>query len=55
VNFSTLGYGDVVMNPEWRLLGALEASSGVFMFGLSTGAMMAVVSRMFTSGFKAAD
>ncbi len=55
VNFATLGYGDIVMSPSWRLLGALEASSGVFMFGLSTGAMLAVISRMFTSSHKAAD
>lgn len=47
VSFATLGYGDIVMSPQWRLLGGLEASNGVFMFGLSTGAMLAVISRMF--------
>src|SRR6516164_9209293 len=26
VNFTTLGYGDVVMTPSWRLLGPLEAA-----------------------------
>ena len=24
VNFATLGYGDIIMSPRWRLLGALE-------------------------------
>ena len=47
VNFSSLGYGDIVMNEEWRLLGALEASNGVLMFGLSTGALLAVMTNLF--------
>jgi len=31
VNFTTLGYGDLVMSPERRILGALEAANGVLM------------------------
>ena len=42
VNFSSLGYGDLVMTEKWRLLGAMEASSGILMFGLSTGVGLAV-------------
>jgi hypothetical protein len=45
VNFSTLGYGDIVMSERWRLLGALEAGSGVFMFGLSTGAILSMLNQ----------
>ena len=44
VNFASLGYGDIVMNDEWRLLGAIEASNGVLMFGLSAGAMLSIMS-----------
>jgi hypothetical protein len=33
VNYTTLGYGDVVMSPRWRLLGPLEAVSGMLAFG----------------------
>jgi len=43
VNFSTLGYGDIVMSEERRLLGGLEAANGVLMFGLTTSALYAVV------------
>ena len=43
VNFTTLGYGDVVMSPRWRLLGALEAANGILMFGVSTAMMTAAV------------
>jgi hypothetical protein len=50
VNFATLGYGDVVMNERWRLLGALQAAGGVLMFGLSTGALVAVMSFLIQKG-----
>jgi hypothetical protein len=46
VNFSTLGYGDMVMSEKNRLLGALEALNGVLMIGLSTGTMFVVVNEM---------
>jgi len=44
VNFSTLGYGDLVMSPHRRLLGALEAANGVLMFGLTTGFLYTILS-----------
>jgi hypothetical protein len=44
VNFSTLGYGDIVMTERWRLLGPLEAFNGILMFGVSTALMSATVS-----------
>jgi hypothetical protein len=47
VNFTSLGYGDIVMSEERRLLGALEAANGVLMFGLSAGAILSVMNGMF--------
>ena len=47
VNFASLGYGDIVMSEKWRLLGALEASNGVLMFGLSAGTMIPIMSNLF--------
>lgn len=44
VNFTTLGYGDLVMSEEHRLLGPLEATNGVLMFGLTTAFLFAVLS-----------
>ncbi len=43
VTFSTLGYGDVVLSPQWRLLSPLEAANGILMFGVSTAIMTAAV------------
>lgn len=41
VNFATLGYGDIVMSDQYKLLGPLEAINGVLMIGASTAALMA--------------
>lgn len=49
VNFASLGYGDIVMSEEWRLLGAIEASNGVLMFGLTAGVVLSVMSKMLES------
>ena len=46
VNFSSLGYGDVVMSEDWRLLGAIEATGGILMFGISTGVGLAIFNRL---------
>lgn len=43
VNFSTLGYGDIVMSAERRLLGPLESINGVIMIGVSTAVLMAAI------------
>lgn len=47
VNFTSLGYGDIVMSEEHRLLGALEAANGVLMFGLTAGSILAVMNLLF--------
>jgi voltage-gated potassium channel Kch len=47
VNFTSLGYGDIVMSEERRLLGALEAANGVLMFGLTAGAILSVMNGLF--------
>jgi hypothetical protein len=41
VNFATLGYGDLVMSAEHKLLGPIEAINGALMIGISTAALMA--------------
>jgi hypothetical protein len=51
VNYTTLGYGDVVMTPSWRLLGPLEAADGMLMFGVSTAMIFAVIQRLLQTRF----
>ncbi len=49
VNFASLGYGDIVMQQQWKLLGALEAINGVLMLGMSAAALMAILQHMVKS------
>jgi len=46
VTYTTTGYGDIVLPEEWRLLGAIEALTGILMCGWSTGFYFAIVSRV---------
>jgi hypothetical protein len=43
VNYTTLGYGDVVPVDEWRLIGPMTAANGVLLFGLSTAVLFEVL------------
>ena len=45
VTYTTTGYGDLVLAPEWRLVGAVEALTGILMCGWSTAFFVAVVAR----------
>ena len=46
VTFTTLGYGDVTLGEEWRMLAALEAANGIMMFGWTTALIVAVFRRL---------
>jgi len=46
-SYTTVGYGDVVLDPEWRTLGACEAAVGVLLFGWSTALLFAVIQRLY--------
>src|SRR5262245_13680553 len=48
-SYTALGYGDVVVSEQWRLLGPLESINGLLLFGLSTAVMFAVMSRLIKS------
>jgi len=43
VTYSTLGYGDIVLDKQWRLLSALEAANGLIMFGWTTAMVFVAV------------
>jgi hypothetical protein len=51
VNYTTLGYGDVIMSPAWRLLGPLEAANGILMFGVSTAMIFTLILRLTQARF----
>ncbi|HZJ16521.1 MAG TPA: potassium channel family protein [Chthoniobacteraceae bacterium] len=47
VTYTTTGYGDLVLPEAWRLVGGVEALTGILMCGLSTGMFFAVFSDIF--------
>jgi Ion channel len=47
MNYSSLGYGDIVMSNSWKLMGPLEAANGMLMFGISTAMIFAVMQLLF--------
>jgi hypothetical protein len=52
VNYTTLGYGDILLSPAWRLLGPLEATNGVLMFGVSAAVVFAAIQRLVLARFQ---
>src|SRR6188768_2738469 len=52
VTYTTTGYGDLVLPAEWRLVGGVEALTGILMCGLSTGMFFAIFSVLFTLGLE---
>ncbi len=46
VTFTTLGFGDVVLDPSWRVLSAIEAANGTIMFGWTTALIFWFVHRI---------
>ena len=47
VTFTTLGYGDITLEPRWRLLSGLEAFNGVVLLGVTTAVVFAILLRVF--------
>ena len=50
VTFATLGYGDVVLAPGYRVFGALGATCGSLMLGWSTALIFTAISRGLDRG-----
>ena len=45
-SYSTVGYGDLILQPTWRTVGPVEGLTGVLMCGLSAGLLFAIVTRL---------
>src|SRR5215469_13122710 len=50
-NYTSLGYGDIVLSPAWKILGPVEATVGMLMFGVSTAMLFAVMQRLVLARF----
>ena len=52
VNFSSLGYGDVVMSARWKLMGPLEAVNGILMLGMTSAGLVAILQHLIKVRFE---
>ena len=55
VNYTTLGYGDVVPVERWQLLGPITAMNGVLPFGWSTAVIFEVLRKTMAVTASAGD
>jgi len=46
VTYATIGYGDLTLRQEWRILGAIEGANGIILLGWSTAFFVSVVARL---------
>ncbi len=44
--FTTVGFGDLVVGPRWRLLTAIESANGFLLLGWSTAFLISLSARM---------
>jgi hypothetical protein len=47
VTFTTLGYGDISLISDWRLLSGLEAINGIMLIGWSTAMMFSLIQNIY--------
>ena len=47
VTFTTLGYGDISLSSDWRLLSGLEAINGIMLIGWSTAMMFSLIQNIY--------
>ena len=45
VSFTTVGFGDITLSHDWRLLSALTAANGFIAFGWSSAYMVELIRR----------
>lgn len=50
VTFTTVGYGDVVVDRHWRLMAGIEALNGILLMGWSTAVLISVAQRFWQPG-----
>lgn len=50
--YTTLGYGDIVLDPKWRLLSSFEVANGMILFGWSTAFIFEVMEKLYGGGLR---
>lgn len=46
VSLTTLGFGDIVLDKQWRILSGMMGANGLLIFGLTTAVLVDFLSRL---------
>lgn len=46
VTYASIGYGDVLLTKQWRILGAIEGATGIIMLGWSTAFLVSLLAQL---------
>jgi hypothetical protein len=49
VTYTTLGFGDIILEPSFRILSGIEAANGFLLFGWTTAFIFEVISQLYRS------
>ena len=55
VSFTTLGFGDIILPEQWRLLSGFTATAGFILFGLGTAFLFEIMSRYYNENRRRRD
>lgn len=47
ITFTTVGFGDIVLSPEWRLLSSCTAINGMILFGWSAAFIFEIMTALY--------
>ena len=50
VTYTTLGYGDVLLDENWRVLASYQAANGIIMFGWTTAIIIYAIRQVYFEG-----
>jgi len=47
ITYTTIGYGDLLLDPPWRIMATIEGLTGIVMCSLSAAFFFSVMARLF--------
>ncbi len=50
-SFTTVGYGDIVLEKHWRILGTICAINGMFLFGWSAAFIYEIMAKLYQDDY----
>lgn len=49
ITYTTVGYGDLVLTPFWRIMSGFEAMNGILLFGWSSALFFSIVQKILNN------